>query len=278
MTMLSPVRRFLIPVIEFARQRLVRIINPPLLKYAPDGWNTVLDAGAVGWNSARFIAEEKSKWEDYCRLVKAPGPLGFSHEETVLKSGSNVSFHNVHITYGYVLALASRHKSTLSVLDYGGGLGHYFQLGRSLLPDLELKFYCKEMPAVAEAGKLLNPEVGWFADDRCLDKTYDLVMISSSLQYIEEWREQLRAMAAAAGEYLFLMRIPFVEQADSFVAVQDAYGTKMLHWQFNKSQLLGHVEILGFKLVREFIVGDRPYIKNAPEQCELGSWLFRKVS
>jgi hypothetical protein len=37
------------------------------------------------------------------------------------------------------------------------------------------------------------------------------------------------------------------------------------------------VEDEGFSIVREFVVGDRPYIKNAPEQCELRSWLFRKI-
>lgn len=275
--MLSPVRKLLPPVIEYAKQRLIRLLNPPLLEYAPNGWSTVLEAGTEGWNSQQFIAGEKEKWEVFCNLVKAPGPLGFSHEETELGANRNVSYHNLHLTYGYVIALASRQKSTLSVLDYGGGLGHFFQLGRSLLPDLDLRFHCKEMPAVADAGKLLNPEVDWYVDDSCLAKNYDFVMISSSLQYMEKWQEQLSEIASAANEYLFLIRIPFVNRSDSFVSIQKAYGTKMLHWQFNKSQLISHIQQSGFELVREFIVGDRPYIKGAPEQCELGSWLFKKI-
>ena len=275
--MLSPVRRFLPPVIEYTKQRLIRILNPPLLEYAPNGWSTVLEAGTEGWNSHQFIAEEKKKWGVFCDLVKAPGPLGFSHEENELGANRNVSYHNLHITYGYVLALASCQKFTLTVLDYGGGLGHFFQLGRSLLPDLELKFHCKEMPAVAETGKVLNPDVDWYVDDSCLQKTYDLVMISASLQYMKNWQEQLSAIASSANEYLFLIRIPVVSQSDSFVSIQKAYGTKMLHWQFNKSQLINHIQKAGFELIREFIVGDRPYIKGAPEQCELGSWLFRKI-
>ena len=28
--------------------------------------------------------------------------------------------------------------------------------------------------------------------------------------------------------------------------------------------------------MREFVVGDRPYIKGAPEQCEIRGWLFRR--
>jgi len=275
--MLSPIRKILPPIIEFLKQRLIRFLNPPLLEYAPNGWKTVLATDTEGWNSSKFIAEEKDKWEIFCDLVKPPGPLGFSHEEPVLQSTSNLSFHNLHVTYGYVLGLVGHRKATLSVLDYGGGLGHYFQLGRALLPDLELKFHCKEMPALAEAGKLLNPEVEWFTDDRCLNNTYDLVMISSSLQYMENWQEQLTAIASSTSDYLLLTRIPVVHHSDSFVAIQKAYGSKMLHWQFNKSKLLDQIQKSGLQLIREFIIGDRPAIKGAPEQCELGSWLFRKT-
>lgn len=275
--MLSLIRKVLPPIIDFVKQRLIRFLNPPLLEYAPEGWNTVLATGTEGWNSRRFIAEEREKWKIFCDLVKPPGPLGFSHEEPVLRSNSNVSFHNLHLTYGYVLGLAAHRKATLSVLDYGGGLGHYFPLGRALFPDLTLKFHCKEMSAVAEAGKLLNPEVEWFTDDRCLNNTYDLVMISSSLQYMQNWQEQLAAIASSTSDYLLLTRIPIVHQADSFVAIQKAYGSKMLHWQFNKSMLIGQIQDLGLQLIREFVVGDRPAIKGAPEQCELGSWLFRRA-
>lgn len=278
MATVQSVYRLLQPAIEYLRQRLVRIVYPDHLDYAPKGWKTVLGADDTGgWNDLSIITAEKGRWDAFCKLVSGTGPLGFSHEQTDLVSNRNVSFHNVQITYGYVLALAARQKSNLSVLDYGGGLGHYYQLGKSLLPDVEFKFHCKEMPRMAEAGQLLNPEIQWFTDDSCLKKTFDLVMISGSLQYIERWQDLLQAISPAVGGHLFLTRIPVIEKSDSFVAVQEAYGTKMLHWQFNKDALLQTIENAGFSTIREFVVGDRPYIKHAPEQCELRSWLFRKI-
>jgi len=36
------------------------------------------------------------------------------------------------------------------------------------------------------------------------------------------------------------------------------------------------VKETGLILVREFVVGDLPYIKNAPEQCEMRGWLFKR--
>ena len=89
-------------------------------------------------------------------------------------------------------------------------------------------------------------------------------------------RRRRRCASAAAGDYLFLTRVPVVESAASFVAVQDAYGTRMLHAQFNKDELLEAVAQTGLDLVRELVVGDRPLVKGAPEQCELRGWLFRR--
>jgi putative methyltransferase (TIGR04325 family) len=278
MAVKQSMRRLILPAAEFIKQYLARIIYPPQLEYAPEGWETVLAGDETdGWNSLSVVKAEKEKWDVFCNLIRGAGPLGFSHEQNDLASNRILSFHNLNITYGYVLALAAHSKYEVSVLDYGGGLGHYYQLGKALLPGIGLKFYCKEVPGIAETGKQLNPDIQWFTDDSCLKQTFDLVMISSSLQYLEHWQEFLRAVPPSVGEYLFLSRIPVVEKSDSFVSVQKAYDTKMLHWQFNRKLLLQTVESAGFSLLREFVTGDRPYIKNAPEQCELCSWLFRKI-
>jgi hypothetical protein len=76
--------------------------------------------------------------------------------------------HTQYILFGYVLALAARHKTKVSVLDYGGNLGDYYRLGRALVPDVKLDYHCKELPQVAEAGRRLTPEVTWHTDDAAL--------------------------------------------------------------------------------------------------------------
>jgi putative methyltransferase (TIGR04325 family) len=263
--------------LSFLKRCAARIARKPALVYAPAGWDTPLPANAsAGWNAEGVVTAEKAKWEAFCAAIDGSGPLGFSHEHTDLSMRRHAPFHNIHITYGYVLALASQGKSAISVLDYGGGLGHYYQIARALVPDVEIDFCCKEVPAMAAAGEALNPQVRWCADDTCLTGRYDVVMINGSLQYMREWRQLLARAAAAAGGYLLLTRVPVVESSDAFVAVQNAYGTRMLHAQFNKTQLLRAVEDTGLQLVRELVVGDRPLIKNAPEQCELRGWLFRR--
>jgi putative methyltransferase (TIGR04325 family) len=252
----------------------------PDLEYAPDGWNTPLPSSrASGWNSGGVVSSEVSKWEAYIDNLRGAGPLGFSHEHGDLSVVRNVSFHNIHVSYAYVLALAAHKKDVLRVLDWGGGLGHYYLLGKAVLPDVKLEFHCKEMQGIADSGRKLNPEVHWHTEEDCLSRTYDLVMINGSLQYMPDWKDMVRKIAASvdAGGYLFLTRLPVVESSGSFVAVQRAYGTRMLHGQFNEEEVLGILEGASLVLLREFVVGDRPRIKGAPEQCELRGYLFRQT-
>ena len=70
----------------------------------------------------------------------------------------------------YLLALTAHQKDAISVLDWGGALGHYYQIGRAVLPDVKIDFHCKEMPKLAAVGQRLNPEVHWYVDDSCLDR------------------------------------------------------------------------------------------------------------
>jgi putative methyltransferase (TIGR04325 family) len=278
MTIGSLLLKKLRPFVEDVSQRVIRLVYPPTLKYAPKGWQTPLNSEEeAGWNTTGIVTAESERWTAFSQLVKGAGPLGFCHEHCDPTVTRNVSFHNVSLTFGYVLALAAQGKTKVSVLDYGGGLGHYYQIGRTLLPDLVLDYHCKDVPLMVEAGRRVNPDIRWFTDDRCLGNSYDLVMISGSLQYQEQWREFLRSLAPCVGEYLYLARVPVVEAADSFVAIQRSSGAAMRHWQFNRQTLLQTLEEASFRVVREFVVGDRPYIRNAPEQCELRSWLFRRI-
>jgi putative methyltransferase (TIGR04325 family) len=222
------------------------------------------------------IDTEKAKWDVFCRNLEGPGPLGFSHEHTDLSIIRNPNFHNVHISYAYVLALIAHKKDSISVLDWGGALGHYYLVAKAVLPDVDIDFHVKEVPLMAKAGEQLNPEVHWYDDETCLERDYDLVMMTGSIPYMEDWADVLHRIAGSTKEYLFISRLPVVEHSPSFVAVQRLYNSQMLHQQINQTELLETVKETGLTFVREFVVGDRPYIKGAPEQCEVRGYLFKK--
>ena len=247
------------------------------LEYTPDGWQTKLkNTQNKGWNVNSVIDTEKAKWDIFCQNLKGSGPLGFSHEHTDPFVIRNPNFHNVHISYAYVLALAAHKKDSISVLDWGGALGHYYLVGKAVLPNLDIDFHVKEVPLMAKAGEQLNPEVHWYDDETCLEREYDLVMMTGSIPYMEDWADVLHRIARSIKKYLFVSRLPVVQNSSSFVAIQRLYNSQMLHQLINQAEFLETVKETGLSLVREFVVGDRPYIKGAPEQCEVRGWLFKK--
>jgi putative methyltransferase (TIGR04325 family) len=230
----------------------------------------------IGWSVDTVVKTEKAKWEAFCRNLKGTGPLGFSHEHTDLSVIRNPNFHNVHISYAYVLALAAHKKNSISVLEWGGGLGHYYLIGKAVMPNVALDYHVKEVPLMAKAGQQLNPEVHWYDDESCLERDYDLVMMTGCMPYIKDWSELLHRIARSVKKYLFLFRLPVVENGPSFIAIQRLYNSQMLHQQLNQAEFLDAVKETGLILVREFVIGDRPYIKGAPEQCEIRGWLFKR--
>jgi hypothetical protein len=62
------------------------------------------------------------------------------------------------MTYAYALSLSTRHKSSISMLDWGGAIGHYYLLSEKLVPDLEIDYHCKDVPVLAEYGRSLFPK------------------------------------------------------------------------------------------------------------------------
>jgi len=282
MSQLRHIGRLLLPPL------LVRSLAPlwpsrerPALEYLPEGWKALDQNGNIGgWNTESVIVAERAKWEAFRNNLDGAGPLGFSHENNDLTVTDNISFHNIHLTYAYVLALAAWQTSKISVLDWGGGLGHYYAIGKAMFPELGLDYYCHEVPLMCEHGKQLCPEVHFCSDDTCLLRKYDLIMINGSLGYFPDWQDVLRRIAAVVENFLFIARVLVVEKSQSFVVLQRTeqynYHSNMLTQVFNKQELLGVVESAGFTMLREFVMEDAPTIAGAPEQCVESGWLFKR--
>jgi putative methyltransferase (TIGR04325 family) len=247
------------------KRRLFRSVDH--MEYAPQGWATPLPSGADSqeyWNT--FISRERAACRRLIARVEAGEPFLMVDQDENLK----------HIVFGYVLALVARQKQQITVLDYGGNLGDYYWLGMALLPGVALEYHCKELPEVAEAGRQITPAVTWHTDDACLDQPHDLVMFSSSLQYLPEWRDVLCRGARGVGRYLFLADVPTVRDAPGFVATHRTRGMTNLHHQFNRQEIVDTVERAGLRLVREFDMGAHPPVANAPEQPRCVGWLFQR--
>lgn len=247
--------------------------------YCPEGW-ALAKASAKGWNVAAVANTQRGKWQAFLQLTSGAGPLGISHENPTPQRVAFQAHHTIAI-FAFVLTLAARKKDRLSLLDWGSGIGHYYILSRRILPELDLAYYGKDIPVLCAAGRAVLPNVSFFERDEAVTaRSYDLVIVSGSLQYSEDWKSTIRMLASCTDAYLYVSRLPVVHHAKSFVVMQRAYAhnyeTEYIGWFINREEFLAYMTSLELELVREFIIQEHAFVSRAPEQATEQGFLYRK--
>jgi putative methyltransferase (TIGR04325 family) len=278
-------------------KKIIKLLMPPLLfslanrvllgtgykfiewEYVPEGWKKELnDEKIKGWNVQDILESYKAKWPIFIESLEETKPFCFSHE-SASSFKTDLAFHNITMSFAYALALSSRCKKSISMLDWGGGIGYYYLISKSLIPDLEIDYHCKDVSVIVEHGRKLLPETHFYTDDSCLTRKYEFVLASASLHYSQDWAKTLRGLASSTKDYIFINNLPIVLSSSSFVFVQRpyryGYNTEYLGWCLNREEFLKNASMAGLTLVREFIDGYYLQIHNAPEKTEYRGYLFR---
>ena len=253
-------------------------------EYVPEGWGRQRsDPRITGWNVETVARRYEAKVAAFRGAVERTSPLvvSMSAAQPAELTGSLYQ-HNLVISHAYVLAVAARGREHLSILDWGGGIGLLSALARAVLPGVEIDYHCKEMTVACEAGRSSFPDASFHEDDSCLERRYDLVFASSSLQYGEDWQVTVRGLAGATGRHLYVSRLPVVDGAPSFVVLQRAHrfglGTECLSWVLNESEFLACAAAAGLTLAREFLIGREAHIARAPERPWLRGYLLSRTA
>jgi putative methyltransferase (TIGR04325 family) len=279
-------RRRLLNVARAVRRRIQPLL-PPLAangvphtlsrsRYEARGWIASAPHDS-GWNVESVAAGQEAHWPVLLRNLEGPGPLGVSHFPDRM-TRDNTADHNVMMSYGYVLARAARRTQRLSILDWGGSLGHYYLYSQALLPEVEIEYHCYEVPVLCQAGKRLQPSAHFHeGTDTLAGARFDLVINSAALHLVEDWREVARTLAQRTRGFLYVTRLQIVQRVRSFVVAHRSsyYGTEYQSWFLNRGEVLDCLEGLGMELVREFVFGVDQIVKDAPEQSECRGFLFR---
>ncbi len=244
------------------------------MEYVPQGWHVI-----KGWHDQSLAEAQEQHWPTLVQNLQGPGPLGVAHFPWH-KTREDRADHNVMMTYGYVLALAARRKEFLSILDWGGGIGHYYLYSTTLLPEVEFQYHCYDVPNLCRLGRKLLPQIHLSDNEGdFLGRQYDLVISSSSLHYFQDWRQEARKLAAVTHEFLYVARLRTVTRAASFVVAHKIYHTgygEFLSWCINRQEFLSCVEECGLDLVREFVYYNKWTIRGAPENGDCRGFLFRR--
>jgi putative methyltransferase (TIGR04325 family) len=277
---------------------LIKLIIPPVLivlakklreklpgyvkewEYIPGGWvSATANPRIKGWDEASVLEIYKAKWPAFLQELKKIRPFGASPESPTSRQ-IDLSFHNSIMIYAYSIAMAARYKTNLSMLDWGGGIGHYYLISQALVSNLDIDYHCKDMPIFARHGRSLFPQAHFYEDETCFEHVYDFVFAGSSLQYSPDWARVLTSLAQVTHGYLLVSRLPIVYHADSYVFFQRpyryGYNTEYIAWCLNRTNFLQAAEAAGLVLVREFINGDQSFIPDAPEPCQYHAFLFQR--
>ncbi|MFN5979633.1 MAG: hypothetical protein ACK45W_10000, partial [Pseudanabaena sp.] len=123
--------------------------------------------------------------------------------------------------------------------------------------------------------------LSFYTDESCLDRTYEFVLASTSLHYSQDWVNTFKGLAKATSGYLFVTRLPILQNSKSYVMVQRpyqyGYDTEYLGWCLNKQEFLNVANSLGLVLVREFFAQSSEFIYGAPEQPQYFGFLFKSL-
>ena len=260
-------------------QSALDYVRPAPWEYVPSGWSA--NGSVRGWNDASIVRLQKKTWSAYGECVEGTSPLWLNHENPAGPNTGDLRDHNTLISFAYVLALAAHRKRCLSVLDWGGGIGHYYRLSKAVLPGVEIDYHCHDLPVLCETGRELLPDVHFCENvDESFCRQYDLVLASSSLWYEENWRCLLDKLISATTSYLYVTRLVFVNRVPSYVAIQRpwamGYDTEYLCWILNRQEFISHLNASNMELMREFMICNGPHICRAPEQGDYRGFLFRK--
>ncbi len=112
--------------------------------------------------------------------------------------------------------------TTIRVLDIGGGLGEYFFLLHDNLPNLKFEWLILETPALCQLAKTKHansPGVSWTDALNDSNQTFDIVLLSSVIQYVEKPFDLIET-AMQKAPLLILNRLPLSTHAHNLVCIQ----------------------------------------------------------
>ena len=254
-------------------------IGLAMWEYAPDGFSRKVKSN--GWDLQSIVDLQAAKWPNYLERVKSTKNLGVNHESNYIDH--NIPFfHNLLMSFAYVLTLAGLNKKAINFLDWGGGIGHYGLLAGELIKpaNLDLNYYCYDFDIFGTSGREKNPTYTYFSDNTMYNEVkFDLIMASSSIWYESDWRKGIDKILKYNTEFLYITRMIFIIDKPSFVAIQRpksmGYDTEYLFWVINKFELIEYVTKSGFCLIREFEFGETMPVFKAPEQGTMQGFLFK---
>jgi putative methyltransferase (TIGR04325 family) len=173
----------------------------------------------------------------------------------------------------FALQLATMNVGALvRVADIGGGNGYMGYIARRWLSHLQWDWTVFESASIAASYSVFESEAGikWFSNPKDdFIETYDVAILSCTLQYVEDPYDLLRK-AAASSRYLLIMRLPFVAFGETDVCtvqrpLEGVYAESQASWPcwfFSRSNFESFIESQGQVLCRWVTTSETVTLRN----------------
>lgn len=174
----------------------------------------------------------------------------YGHENSHGKNFS-LTLESRHVQIVAALGVAIQQKETLRVLDVGGARGEYFEIVQNLFSGTKIDWTVLETPSLVPrtvSERRGNSQITWTSEQSTCIGPFDVVLLSSVLQYVEKPNELLQDMSRLTSK-LIINRLPLISGLQDEVAVQHLrmYGRRGSYpaWFFSESRFLEAVGDLG---------------------------------
>jgi putative methyltransferase (TIGR04325 family) len=215
------------------------------------------DSSTIGYTKSSLVDAPVRHFPEILSRIGGPQPYGCKPGE--VRGDTTAYWHQQAFPFAYAIGRCLPTDRTLKVLDWGGGLGLYWHLARTLFPDLPLDYHIHELPEFSRRGSEFTPDAHFhFKTSEWEGDRFDLVVASGSLQYAHDWRGVLKELARATSNLMYLARIPVLfEEAEPRNVLHRprsyGYEADVSFRVLPRSGILGTVEREGLRLVREFV-------------------------
>jgi putative methyltransferase (TIGR04325 family) len=149
-------------------------------------------------------------------------------------------------------------QDSITIFDFGGGLGDAFIYLRDSLPrSVGVEYHIRDLPLLCREGRALlsnYPEVRFHEDGWPRDAVPDVVYANGSLQFARDFRAVLRELTDLRPGLLLLVELP-AGNKQAFVTRQRNLGRGLPAWIFELAELRTVVEDRGYELVLDARAG-----------------------
>jgi putative methyltransferase (TIGR04325 family) len=188
-----------------------------------------------------------------------------------------------HALLALLVASISALDRPVRVLDVGGGMGiGAANVRRCISEKIRLDYRIVDNQQSCERGRRLLRDLPWVTFIPELPRevgTVDVVVLSSVLQFFEDYETQLKRLAAFKPSYWLFAFLPAGEIPTFASAQLNVPGSVLPVWFFNVNELVAKIEALGYRLSfksaldRVFDMSNFPLTHRLSRQCNL---LFRR--